>query len=336
MANFITLDDIRAAQKRLHGVARHTRLLALDAAKLAAAGIRLPYRLHLKLENEQPIGSFKLRGAYNMIAQLPADALARGVVAYSSGNHAQGVAFAARALGAKAVIVMPSAAPSVKLEAVKALGAELILVGPSSSERKQKAEQLAAEHGYALIPPYDDARIIAGAATCGLEILADLPTVDCVLAPVGGGGLLGGVATAIKSQDRNKKIFGVEPALAADAAASSAQKKLVELPGADTARTLADGLRTQSLGHITFQHILRHVDGILTVTEEEMLTAMRVLAQAAGFMPEPSGAVALAAALYRADAFPDAQQIAVVISGGNVDPTLHDDILSKNPGAHPE
>ncbi len=146
-------------------------------------------------KTKQPIGSFKLRGAYNKIAQLPADALARGVIAYSSGNHAQGVAFAARALGAKAVIVMPRNAPAIKLAATAALGAEIVLVGPASSDGKQKAEELATEHGYTIIPPYDDPAIIAGAATCGLEIIEDRPTLDCVLTPVGGGGLLSGVAT---------------------------------------------------------------------------------------------------------------------------------------------
>jgi len=327
MEPFVTLAEIQAAHQRLHGIARHTPLLALDATKLAAAGITVPYAIYAKLENEQPIGSFKLRGAYNMIAQLSAEALARGVIAYSSGNHAQGVAFAARALGAKAIIVMPSDAPTVKLTAVKALGAELVIVGPSSSERKQRAEQLAAEHGYALIPPYDHAHILTGAATVGLEIVEDLPTVDCVLTPVGGGGLLGGTATAVKSLDPHKKVFGVEPALAADAAASFAQKKLVTLEGADTARTLADGLRTQSLGNITFQHILRYVDGILTITEDEMRAAMLVMAQVTGFMPEPSGAVALAAALYRPEVFTGAKQLAVVITGGNLDPNLRDEIL---------
>jgi len=327
METFVTLAEIQAAHQRLHGIARHTPLLALDATKLAAAGITVPYAIYAKLENEQPIGSFKLRGAYNMIAQLSAEALARGVIAYSSGNHAQGVAFAARALGAKAIIVMPSDAPTVKLTAVKALGAELVIVGPSSSERKQRAEQLAAEHGYALIPPYDHAHILTGAATVGLEIVEDLPTVDCVLTPVGGGGLLGGTATAVKSLDPHKKVFGVEPALAADAAASFAQKKLVTLEGADTARTLADGLRTQSLGNITFQHILRYVDGILTITEDEMRAAMLVMAQVTGFMPEPSGAVALAAALYRPEVFTGAKQLAVVITGGNLDPNLRDEIL---------
>jgi threonine dehydratase len=308
-------------------VAVHTPLVVLDPGVLAAAGVQVPYRIHLKREDLQPIGSFKLRGAFNKIAQLLPDALKRGVIAYSSGNHAQGVAFAARTLGAKAVIVMPATAPAVKLQATAALGAEIVLVGPSSSERREKAEQLAAKYGYTVIPPYDDPAIIAGAATCGLEIIEDCPLIDCVLAPVGGGGLLGGVSTAIKSLHPDKKIFGVEPALAADAAASFAAKKIVEWTDGETARTLADGLRTQSIGTLNLQHFMRHVDGILTVTEDEMRAAMLVLAKTAGFMPEPSGAVALAAALYHPENFVPAAEVAVVISGGNVDPALRDDIL---------
>jgi len=324
----VTLAEIRAAQKRLHGVAVHTPLLELDAVKLAAAGIHLPYRLHAKLENEQPIGSFKLRGSYNKIAQLPADALARGVIAYSSGNHAQGVAFAARAFKTKAIIVMPETAPAIKRDAVAALGAEILLVGPSSSERKAKVEALAAKHGYAIIPPYDDAQIIAGAGTCGLEIIEDLPTLDYLLVPVGGGGLLGGSATAVKSIHPETSIFGVEPAFAADANASFAQKKIVEWSNEEIARTLADGLRTQSIGELNFEHILQYVDGMLTITEDEMRAAMSVLARVAGFMPEPSGAVALAAALYHPEKVGSGGDVAVIVTGGNIEPAVRDDILS--------
>jgi threonine dehydratase len=324
---FVTLAEISTAQHRLHGIAAHTPLLELDTTQLAAAGLHLPYRIFAKLENEQPIGSFKLRGAYNKIAQLSPEALQRGVIAYSSGNHAQGVAFAARALGTKAIIVMPATAPAVKLEATAALGAEIVLVGTASSERKAKAEQLAAQHGYTVIPPYDDPAIIAGAATCGLEILEDQPAIDCVLVPVGGGGLLGGVAAAVKLTTTSTKIFGVEPALAADANASFAARSIVEWTGADTARTLADGLRTQSLGQLNFQHILRFVNGMSTVTEDELRAAMALFAQITGVMPEPSGAVALAAALYHPENLPAAKALAVIITGGNIDPTLQNEIL---------
>ena len=187
----VTLEDIRAAQKRIKGVAVRTPLIAFPYTDPSR-------QLYLKAESLQPIGAFKIRGAYNKIAALPASERKRGVITYSSGNHAQGVAYGAREVGIKAVVVMPSNTPKTKIEATRALGAELVFVGPASSERQAKAEELAAKHGYAMIPPYNDEQIIAGQGTAGLEILEDLPDVDCVLAPVSGGGLLSGIATAIK------------------------------------------------------------------------------------------------------------------------------------------
>src|SRR4051794_31791820 len=184
----ITLSDLRAAQKRLHGITARTRLIEFP---LCAED---PRRLLLKPENQQPIGAFKLRGAYNKIASLSDDERKRGVISYSSGNHAQGVAYAARALGVKSVIVMPNNAPGIKREATAKLGAEIVLVGPGSDERKTKAEELAAHHGYIIVPPYNDDKIIAGQGTIGLEILEELPEVEIVLSPVGGGGLISGVA----------------------------------------------------------------------------------------------------------------------------------------------
>ena len=277
----------------------------------------------IKAESAQPIGSFKLRGAYNMIAQLTTAQLALGVITYSSGNHAQGVAYAARALGSKAVIVMPDNAPQVKIDATRALGAEVVFVGPASSERFQKARELAAAHGYTIIPPYDHAHIIAGQATCGLEIVRELPDVELILSPVSGGGLLSGTATSAKlATDNRVKVWGAEPELAADAKESFDTRTLVEWPAAKTTRTLGDGLRTQSLGAINFEHILRYVDGIVTVTEDEMLAAMRVLLEKTDLIPEPSGAVTLAAALFHAHELPKAEKIVVILSGGNVDPAL--------------
>src|ERR1700733_8484001 len=189
MSEFVTLDEIRAAKERIAGVAGRTPLYRVERARLRMAKIAEPeFDLYIKAESEQPIGSFKLRGAYNMVAQLSPEALKRGVITYSSGNHAQGVAYAARAMGTKAVIVMPSDAPHVKVKATRALGAEIVTVGPSSAERKAKAEELAAESGYVIVPPYDDRDIIAGQGSCGLEIVADRPEEDLVLSPVGGGG----------------------------------------------------------------------------------------------------------------------------------------------------
>lgn len=327
----ITLDDIHAARERIAGTAVHTGLYRLDPQRMHAAGFRLNAgapEIWLKAENEQPIGSFKLRGAYNRIASLTPDELRRGVITYSSGNHAQGVAYAARALGAKAVIVMPENAPRIKREATLALGGEVFLVGPASLERKQRAEELVAEHGYIMVPPYDDDYIIAGQATCGLEIAEQAPDADLVLSPVSGGGLLSGVAAALKLTGARAEVWGCEPELAGDAAESFRTRTLVEWPGSQTTRTIADGLRTQSLGRRNFHHILHFVDGILTVTDEEILEATRVLLLASDIVAEPSGAVTLAAALFHSDELPLAQKIVVIVSGGNIDPSLKEELLT--------
>ena len=330
MSALITLEDIRAAQRRIADVAVRTELYRVEPERLLAAGVaELPFALWIKAENEQPIGSFKLRGAYNCIAQLSAEQLSRGVITYSSGNHAQGVAFAARALGAKAVIVMPGNAPAVKIAATTALGAEVVLVGPASKERLAKAEELAAEFGYTIVPPYDDPAIVAGQATCGLEILEQLiPGADSdgctvILSPVSGGGLLSGIASAVKlSGAPDVQVWGAEPELAADAKESFDTKTLVEWPASKTTRTISDGLRTQSLGKLNFEHIVRFVDGIVTVSEDEIVAAMRVMHEATGLAAEPSGAVTLAAAIYHGAELPDCQRMVAVLSGGNIEPEL--------------
>ncbi len=311
----ITLAEVHAAQQRIAGAVVRTPLILLPQNIS-------PYEIYLKDETAQPVASFKLRGAYNKIAQFTPMQLQHGVIAYSSGNHAQGVAWAARKLGSKAIIVMPSTTPDRKREATIALGAEVILVGPASSERREKAEALAAKHGYAIVPPYDDPDIIAGQATAGLEILDQLPTVDSILVPVGGGGLISGLATAVKLTNPRVQVWGIEPALAADAKASFDARSVVEWPASDSTRTIADGLRTQSIGTLNLQHILAYVDGMLGVTEEEIINAMRLVLATTNIVPEPSGAVALAAALYHPDELPPAKQVAVIISGGNLDPTL--------------
>ncbi len=333
MSGFVTLDEIRAAKERIAGVAVRTPLYRVERARLRMAKIAEPeFDLYIKAESEQPIGSFKLRGAYNMVAQLSPDALRRGVITYSSGNHAQGVAYAARVVGAKAVIVMPSNAPEVKKAATRALGAEIVEVGPASLERKAKAEELVEQFGYAMIPPYDAPQIIAGQGTCGLEIVEQLPGVELVLSPVSGGGLLSGVATAVKLAAEaglalpNVQVWGAEPELAADAKESFETKTLVEWPAAKTTRTIGDGLRTQSLGALNFEHVLRFVDGIVTVSEDEILSAMRVMLAATKLVPEPSGAVTLAAALYHAHELPKARKVAVVLSGGNLEPALREQL----------
>jgi threonine dehydratase len=295
--------------------------------------------IYLKDESAQPIGSFKLRGAYNKVAGLSREELKCGVITYSSGNHAQGVAYAARALGAKAVIVMPDNAPRVKREATAALGAEIVTVGPASTERRQKAEELVAEHGYVMVPPYDDEAIIAGQATCGLEILEQMPSVELVLSPVSGGGLLSGVASGIKlaAQAAGREapqVWGCEPELAADAKESFDSKRLVEWPAAKTTRTIADGLRTQSLGERNFKHVLRFVDGIVTVSEDEIREALRIVLRATKIVAEPSGAVALAAALFHATELPAVIRVVAIVSGGNLEPGLRAELEQEQTAVH--
>src|SRR5713101_3877509 len=272
----VSLAEIKEAQARLRGIAVRTEVLQSHLPQDGSANDNR--KLYLKPENLQPIGAFKLRGAYNKIASLSAEERHRGVISYSSGNHAQGVAYAARALGVKAVIVMPDNAPKIKREATASLGAEIVLVGPASSERQAKAEELAAQHGYVIVPPYNDEKIIAGQGTMGLEILEELPEVETVLIPVGGGGMISGVATAIKLSKPAVKIIGAEPALAADAQASLRAGKIIHLTADEVTRTVADGLRTQSIGPINFEHMLRYVDDIVSVAEDEIREAMRRLA----------------------------------------------------------
>jgi threonine dehydratase len=314
------LNDIRDAQARIQGIATRTRLIEWPTSN---------GQLYLKPENQQPIGAFKLRGAYNKIASLSPEEQKRGVITYSSGNHAQGVAYSARALGVKAVIVMPNNAPSIKREATAALGAEIILVGPGSLERQLKAEELAAQHGYVIVPPYNDEKIIAGQGTMGLEILEDLPEVETILAPVGGGGMISGIATAIKLSKPSVKVIGVEPELAADAQSSFRAGKIVDFPAEQVSRTLADGLRTQSIGPINFQHIQKYVDDIVTVTEDEIREAMRLLAANPKTVAEPSGAVSVAAFLFHRDQLPKTKLNVAVISGGNIDPQMLAQIMQQ-------
>ncbi|HUR37458.1 MAG TPA: threonine/serine dehydratase [Terriglobales bacterium] len=283
--------------------------------------------LFLKAENFQPIGSFKIRGAYNKISSLSAAEKKRGVIAHSSGNHAQGVAYAARELGIKATIVLPSNAPKNKLDATRALGAEIVLSGPTSPERIALAEELAAKHNYVMVPPYNDEMIIAGQGTIGLEIMEDLPDVKLVLVPISGGGLMSGVATAIKSLKPNVKVVGVEPELAADAQASLKAGKIIKFDPAQVARTIADGLRTTPVGEIPFQHIYKYVDDIVTVTEDEIKAAVKRLLLEGRILAEPSGAVTSAAWFYHRDKLPPAKKTVAVLSGGNIDPAVLKEIL---------
>jgi len=288
-------------------------------------------QLYLKPENLQPIGSFKLRGAYNKISSLSNHDRQRGVISYSSGNHAQGVAYAARALGVKVVIVMPGNAPAVKREATIALGAQIVLVGPSSSERQAKAEELAAQNGYVIVPPYNDEKIIAGQGTIGLEILDDLPDVETAIAPVGGGGMISGIAAAIKLSRPAVKVIGAEPEFAADAQASLRSGRIVQFDPEQVTRTLADGLRTQSIGAINFEHIREYVDDIVTVSEDEIREAMRRLSADPRTLAEPSGAVAVAAFLFHREQLPHTALNVAVISGGNIEPGVLAELKKERP-----
>jgi threonine dehydratase len=320
----VSLADIQEAQSRLRGITTRARLIEFRYPESADRC------LFLKPENQQPIGAFKLRGAYNKIASLSEDERKRGVITYSSGNHAQGVAYAARALGVRAIIVMPDNAPAIKREATAALGAEIVFVGPGSTERQLKAEELAARHGYVIVPPYNDEQIIAGQGTVGLEILEDLPEVETVLAPVGGGGLISGVATAIKLSKPSVKVIGVEPELAGDAQASLRAGKIVQFPADQVSRTIADGLRTQSIGPINFEHIRRYVDDIVTVTEDEIREAVRLLAANPKTVAEPSGAVSVAGFLFHRDQLPQTRLNVAIISGGNIDPRMLEELCQRS------
>jgi threonine dehydratase len=329
MPDLTTLHDLQQARQRIAPAIYRTPLIPFYAAGERG-------EVYLKPENLQPIGSFKLRGAYNRLAALREGANRAGtvvaysaVVAYSSGNHAQGVAYAARALGLQAAIVMPLNAPKIKINATRALGAEVITYNPATESREQIAVELAEARAAVLVPPFNDPHVIAGQGTIGLEIADDLPDVDLVLVPIGGGGLISGVATAIKLCAPHAKVIGVEPELAADAQASFRGGSIVSLTPAETARTIADGVRTLALGDLTFAHMQRYVDDVVTVREAEIREAVRRLALDAKQVIEPSGVLPVAALLHHRDELPPARRIVCVLSGGSIDPTLLAAILGE-------
>ncbi|WP_086662561.1 threonine ammonia-lyase [Lentzea kentuckyensis] len=299
----ISLDDVRKAAAVIAPHVVRTPLLPFGSG-------------WLKPENLQPIGAFKLRGALNALARL--ENRANGVVAYSSGNHAQAVAFAARLHGVPAAIVMPSNTPEVKIAATKALGAEVFIVG--ITERVERAQALVAERGAALIPPFDHPDVIAGQGTIGLEILEDLPSPDAVVVPMSGGGLVSGVATAIKALSPGTRVIGAEPTLAADIAASLKAGELVRWDPLQRAQTAADALRDEP-SELTWAHISKLVDDVITVSEDEIRTAMADLVGRARLVSEPSGAVAVAAQAKLGGGV-------AIVSGGNVDPVLLRGVLA--------
>jgi threonine dehydratase len=322
-ATLVDLEAIRAAARTLEGVTIQTPLIPFGSPE---------QRWFLKAESLQSIGAFKLRGAYIAVAGLSLDERRRGVITYSSGNHAQGVARAARLLDTRCVVVMPSDAPSIKRSRVEADGAEIVTVGPSSEERRAVAERLAMERGMSIIPPFDDDRIIAGQGTCGLEIAEELEDLSLVLVPVGGGGLASGVAAAVKAIRPGARVIGVEPELAADARASLEADRIVSWSAELVGRTIADGTRTQALGARTFAHLRALVDGIMTVSEGEIAAAVRLASEEARLVVEPSGALGIAALRFHGreldlDGVVSGSVVAVV-SGGNVDPQRYLEYLA--------
>ncbi len=289
----------------------------------------LPGEVWAKAENLQLTGSFKLRGALNAVSRLTPDELARGVVTHSSGNHAQGLACAAAIMGTNATIVIPEGAPQVKVDRTVAYGARVVRCGPSSAEREAVAEAEAAAHGLTLIPPFDHPDVIAGQGTVGLEILEQLPRVRNILVPVGGGGLLAGIALAVGSSVSTTRVYGVEPELAADAAESFRLGQRVRWDAADTNRTIADGVRTQEVGASNLPLIREHVTDFLVASEEAILRAARLYATEVRLVAEPTGALTLAALLSLAADSEIAQgPTVVVLSGGNADPHLLASLLS--------
>jgi threonine dehydratase len=321
-AALVDLAAVRAAATRLRSIVLHTPLVAFGPPS---------DRSFLKAESLQPTGAFKLRGAYVAMASLGAEELARGVITYSSGNHAQGVARAASLLGAPAVVVMPSDAPPIKRLRVAADGAEIVIVGTASDERQQVAHAIAAERGLSIIPPFDDDQIIAGQGTVGLEIVEDLPDVAAILVPIGGGGLASGVATAARALRPDIRVIGVEPELAADARESLLSGTIVRWSAEAVARTSADGTRTQALGRRTFLHLRAYLDRVVTVTEAEIAAGVRLAAEWSRLVAEPSGALSVAALAFRWSELGldrDHGPVVAIVSGGNVDPDRYREYLS--------
>jgi threonine dehydratase len=307
----VTLAAIQDAQRRIADAIYHTPLIPLGKD------------LYAKAENLQRTGAFKLRGAYNFLANLEPEVRARGVVAYSSGNHAQGVACAAHLWGVPAAIVIPNNAPAIKVERTEAWGAEVIRCDNDHSIRETLAKEIAETRGYTLVPPFDHPWIIAGQGTVGLEIVADLPDVDNVLVCTGGGGLLAGIALAIKSQKPNVRVFGVEPELAADGAESFTKGQRVSWASERVSQTIADGVRTRAVGEHNFALIQQYVDGFLTVSEAAIMEATRTYALEHRLVVEPTGALTLAAWHEHALSGKTVSgKTVLLVSGGNIEPTL--------------
>jgi threo-3-hydroxy-L-aspartate ammonia-lyase len=315
----VSLDDVRDAARQIEGVAHHTPVLrsrTLDG--LVGAEV------FLKAENFQRVGAFKFRGAYNAISRLPAAQLAKGIAAYSSGNHAQAVALAARVLGTSAVILMPADTPRSKMDAVAGYGAEILTYDRYTEDRTALGATLAADRGLALIPPYEHPQVIAGQGTAALELLAEVGDLDVLVAPVGGGGLIAGSAIAAKGLRPGIRVVGVEPEAGDDTKRSLDKGERVSIP---VPRTIADAMAADIPGELTFSINRRLVDEVVLVSDDELRAGMRFAFDRLKIVLEPTGASGLAALLAGRLALPQ-PRVGVILSGGNVDVTRFRELLA--------
>ena len=314
----LKLEDFKAAKKRVDEVIDETRLIHSEAFSNECGN-----DVYIKPENLQKTGAFKIRGAYNKIIKLDDDAKMKGLIASSAGNHAQGVAYAARKLGVKATICMPAHTPLIKVEATKAHGAEVVLHGEVYDEAYAKAVELQKKEGYTFIHPFDDEDIIEGPGTIALEILEELPDTDVILVPIGGGGLIAGIACAAKQINPNVKIYGVEPEGAASALAAIHEDQVVTLAEANT---IADGTAVKTIGSKTFEYIKKYVDGIITVNDYELMDAFLLLVEKHKLVAEGSGILSLAGLkkLYEKN-----KKVVSLVSGGNIDVLTISSMINK-------
>jgi threonine dehydratase len=314
----VTFVEIKEAREVLRSVVHATPLLSSSSLNKQSGNT-----IVFKAENLQRVGSFKIRGAYNKIRSLTRPEQGRGVVAHSSGNHAQGVALAARLLGVKATIVMPKSAPPIKIKATESYGADVVFCEDSTDERERVARELQDRYGYIPVPPFDDDRIIAGQGTLVAEVADQLSQLDYLIVPVGGGGLISGCAIAAKELFPGIKVIGVETVTANDAYQSFRQKKIVKI---DPPTTIADGMRTQSVGQRNFEIMMKYVDDVVTVADEQVIETMRFLLERMKIVAEPTGAVAPAVLTHNTLGL-SGKVACAVISGGNVDPAFLKSIL---------
>lgn len=312
LATRVTIGDVRGAAERLAGVAHRTPVLRSESLDREVGA-----RAFLKCENFQRIGAFKFRGAYNFLAMLPPHVRERGVVAFSSGNHAQGVALAAQLFGVPATIVMPTDAPAVKLAATRGYGARVVHYERERSHREEIAQAVARERNATLVPPFDDERIVAGAGTAALELIEEVGELDAIVVPLGGGGLLSGSAIAAHALNPAIELYGVEPSAGDDFVRSlkAGRRVTIEVP-----KTIADGLQTTAPGELTFEIVHEHARAVVTVSDDELRDAMRYMFERLKIVVEPSGAAAVAALLARRLPALANKRVGVVLSGGNIDP----------------